>query len=377
MIVMDHQFRELEQVSSLKLFCEEAEKVDGKLFLYGAGIMLYDALPCMEQCGLRISAILDADPRKAGTYFQNIPILSLEDVADQLYDSVVAITTEKYADEIKRVLYRHMPEHRIYCTSMYPLGAVRGESVLWCGQYLRQNRDKLTEVYTLLEDEVSKETFHIVIDSWIRFQGDKLPGCMEEPQYFIPQIVKDMKNISCFIDVGAYIGDTISEAINYIPHIRRVYAFEADHSNYENLVRKYEKDHRVEAFRLAVSDRQGNAAFSRGYNFASGTTGHLCEQNGANKNSQLVPTVCLDHFTENIDVSDCFIKIDVEGSEMKVLKGSIEMIRRKRPKLAICVYHQNQDIIEIPLWLHNVMPDYKFFLRQHSVHGTDTVLYAV
>lgn len=78
---------------------------------------------------------------------------------------------------------------------------------------------------------------------------------------------------------------------------------------------------------FAVSDRQGNAVFSRGYNFVSGS----------------------------------FIKIDVEGSEMKVLKGSMEMIRRERPRLAVCVYHRNQDIVEIPLLLHNIMPDYKFF----------------
>ena len=46
---------------------------------------------------------------------------------------------------------------------------------------------------------------------------------------------------------------------------------------------------------------------------------------------------------------------------MKVLKGSMEMIRRERPRLAVCVYHLNQDIVEIPLLLHNIMPDYKFF----------------
>ena len=50
----------------------------------------------MEQCGLVISAILDADPQKAGTYFQKIPVVFLVVVDDQLCDSVVAITTEKY-----------------------------------------------------------------------------------------------------------------------------------------------------------------------------------------------------------------------------------------------------------------------------------------
>ncbi len=43
--VKDYPFEELEPISSLKLFCDEAEKVNGKVFLYGAGIMLYDAYP--------------------------------------------------------------------------------------------------------------------------------------------------------------------------------------------------------------------------------------------------------------------------------------------------------------------------------------------
>ena len=216
----------LNQNSSLKAFCDGAQReVKGKIFLYGAGIMLYDALPCMEQCGLEIQGILDGNPQKTGTYFQGIPILSLDDVVGRLGDTAVAITTEKYASEISRILSRYLPANRIFRTSMYSLGAIRGKDIIYLCQYLKQNIDKMSEVYALLADEASRITFNIVIDSWLRFQGDRLSECMTLPQYFSPQIVNNAEDMSCFIDVGAYTGDTIEDALSYLPQLKNIYAF--------------------------------------------------------------------------------------------------------------------------------------------------------
>lgn len=368
----------LNQNSSLKAFCDEAQReVSGKIFLYGAGIMLHDALPCMEQCGLEIQGILDGNPQKTGTYFQGIPILSLDDVVGQLGDTAVAITTEKYASEISRILSRYLPANRIFRTSMYPLGAIRGKDIIYLYQYLKQNIDKMSEVYALLADETSRITFNIVIDSWLRFQGDRLSECITLPQYFTPQIVNNAEDMSCFIDVGAYIGDTIEDALSYLPQLKNIYAFEADKNNYESLIEKYENNSRVKIYQAALSDHQGSIAFSSGYNPESGMTGHCIEETSTAKKFQMVPAMCLDQFTETLGTPVSFIKIDVEGGEMDVLRGAVQTIRRDCPKLAVCVYHRNQDILEIPLWLHSIVPEYKFFLRQHSVQGTDTVLYAV
>ncbi len=366
-----------ERNNSLELFCNEANEIGGGIFLYGAGTMLYDAFPCVKKCGLKIQGILDADENKIGKYFMDVPIVSLEEVMDKLYDSAIAITTEKFANEINKVVSSYLPAHRIFRTSMYPLGAIRGKEIFELRQYYIQNIDRLSEVYVLLADQESRTTFRKVLDGWLSFQGDKLAECVVEPQYFIPQLVSSMENISSFIDIGAYIGDTIDDALYYIPQVKRIYAFEADQRNYEKLIARHGNNPRVKAYRVALSDCDGEIFFSSGFNTESRMTGHCIKEVLNDDVVEKVSSIRLDAVDEILNMSVSFIKIDVEGNEMDVLKGAAEIICRDRPKLAVCVYHKNQDIIEIPLWIHSIVPEYKFLLRQHSIHGTDTVLYAI
>ena len=72
--------------------------------------------------------------------------------------------------------------------------------------------------------------------------------------------------------------------------------------------------------------------------------------------------------------------MDIEGSEVPALKGCENTIKNNLPKLAICTYHKKDDLIEIYNYLKNFeTPNkkYKFFLRQHSYAGIETVLYAI
>ncbi len=71
-----------------------------------------------------------------------------------------------------------------------------------------------------------------------------------------------------------------------------------------------------------------------------------------------------------------FIKMDIEGAEYDALCGARKIIASQKPKLAICVYHKAEDIIEIPRLILDINPDYKFALRHYSLFDTETVLYA-
>lgn len=58
-----------------------------------------------------------------------------------------------------------------------------------------------------------------------------------------------------------------------------------------------------------------------------------------------------------------FLKADVEGFEMALLRGAAQTIKRYRPKLAITVYHPENDWQEIVVYLRGLVPDYQYRVK--------------
>jgi FkbM family methyltransferase len=71
-----------------------------------------------------------------------------------------------------------------------------------------------------------------------------------------------------------------------------------------------------------------------------------------------------------------FIKLDVEGAEMRALAGAEETIRRHRPKLAISVYHEEDDLFEIPMWVAGLDLGYRLYLDHRWPGVAETILFA-
>ena len=89
-----------------------------------------------------------------------------------------------------------------------------------------------------------------------------------------------------------------------------------------------------------------------------------------------VEAVTLDGFVERagLDRLD-LVKLDIEGAELSALQGARETIRRFRPRLQICLYHQFQDLWELPLFVRELVPEYRLYVGHHSLDHLDTVLY--
>ena len=81
------------------------------------------------------------------------------------------------------------------------------------------------------------------------------------------------------------------------------------------------------------------------------------------------------------NVEDCrdatFIKMDIEGSEYEALIGAQNTIKKNRPKLAICIYHSDEDMLRLIELIANWDLGYKFYIRHHAQKISETVLYAI
>ena len=72
-----------------------------------------------------------------------------------------------------------------------------------------------------------------------------------------------------------------------------------------------------------------------------------------------------------------YIKMDIEGSEMEALKGCKKIIQQYKPKLSICIYHNAEDLFDIPIMIKEMCQDYKLFIRQYANSRFETVCYAI
>ena len=82
-------------------------------------------------------------------------------------------------------------------------------------------------------------------------------------------------------------------------------------------------------------------------------------------------------FDDCVDDKVTFIKMDIEGAELEALHGCKETIKKYKPKLAICIYHKQSDLIDIPLYIKELVPEYKLYIRHYCNCGAETILYAV
>jgi FkbM family methyltransferase len=72
-----------------------------------------------------------------------------------------------------------------------------------------------------------------------------------------------------------------------------------------------------------------------------------------------------------------FIKLDIEGAEPATLRGAKQIISERQPILAVCLYHAQEHLWQIPLLIQRLSPEYRLFLRRYSDECWEIVCYAI
>lgn len=129
------------------------------------------------------------------------------------------------------------------------------------------------------------------------------------------------------LDIGANIGLYTVVLARHVGEQGHVYAFEPDPTNFSLLSRNIAANglQNVTAVQKAVSDRNGTA---RLYLSKTHSGLHRLHPSGVCGNSITVDCVRLDDFFPNNTCRIDLVKLDVEGHEVSVLRGMLELMRR-------------------------------------------------
>lgn len=235
--------------------------------------------------------------------------------------------------------------------------------------YFTDHHDDIMRIERYLADDKSRTIWKQMIKFRMTMIYKYHPGADGE-QYFVDDIMKLTGN-EVFIDCGGYDGQTTIDFIRKCKgKYRKIVIFEPDVNCLPMIRKKVLNNKRVKVIPKGVWDTETALSF-----VASGDSASHVVEAGGGQQMDVISVVSIDGCDECSEAT--FIKMDLEGAEQKALKGAEETIKRNKPKLAICIYHSDEDMIEIIDYLHNLVPEYKLYVRHHSTAAIETVVYAI
>ncbi|MEB3330647.1 MAG: FkbM family methyltransferase [Candidatus Sericytochromatia bacterium] len=354
--------------------------LDRPFVLFGAGHLGKKVLNVLRRLGHRPLAFIDNNPALAGTSIEGIDVYTPAAFVAQHDPAHVGVITTIWSGEATdRMRDRIGPLKQLGFRNVALFGhmawafkeAFLPYYALDLPSRVLREKDRILAAFDLMSDEASRQIFveHVRWRLWLDY--DRLPEPCSEEIYFNTKYVNVVPDEVVY-DIGAFDGDTAAAFVNGIRGraFSHVYCFEPMTSNYEALVARLRGDGdrfaQVSAHRLALGDERRSISVE--------SSGGPAARVGAGQDSVEMTTV--DDFASH-HKAPSFLKLDIEGFEQRCLSGARATIERLQPVIAVCVYHLQAHLWDIPLQIQGVRGGYRFHLLPHVVDGWDLVLYAV
>lgn len=352
--IVDAQNRKLMDLAALK----ESRL---PLVIYGTGSYAHDVTRFLKEhgVGLNGACVDDEYLGKAGMLFHGMPVVSLKQVHElyPAFNLLIGFADYRQAKNkvkgmagVHEVFFIDAPHHLAFFDY----------------QYIIRNRSAFEESYGFFTDPLSQNTFIAYLNAKLSGQPDPLYDLIDLNPYFNSVLPLGANEV--YVDCGAFDGDTIlkfHKAVN--GKYEKIIAFECDATNEKRLCETVARNGitNVRVINKGVWSHKTKLHFQ-----AEGTAISTIKNSGESS----IEVDAMDHVIGKEKIS--FLKMDIEGSELPALHGAKNLIKKNRPKLAICVYHKPEDLITIPQYLKELVPEYRLFLRHHQCISWETVLYA-
>lgn len=330
----------------------------------------------------QISFIVDNDPDKQGISIYNIPVKEPSEIKKlPANNTVVVIASENNIPNIYKQVCE-MGEFEIMVARI-----LINDVFSQVAKELYKSQDDIIKITNLLYDEKSKWIYNEAIKRRMLygecdFSDLIIKGDAEYRLSLAYQ--KELPKDEIILDCGAYNGDTLKKFVDtFGPKLKKIYCFECLVESLEKLsivlahIKNREYYPEVIIMPYAISDHVCKMKFA----IANKQTGSFLLENREFAQSTLWDSDYVDVEVTTLDsvIPDnekiSLIKMDIEGSEYEALHGAEHIIKRWKPKLAISIYHCGEDYTRIPLYINELVPEYKMAVRHHNKNHCDTDLY--
>ena len=337
-----------------------AENADRKKYFIGKNA---ESLALMEH--FRFDGVID-DFAAPGSCWNGVPCVPSAAVprSSMVINCSTSISPVSVARLAEAISGGNAQSYSQLCRLLYPRLPLP-EFVCQARDDLTINRAHYQALFARLGDEESQRVFNTLMRYRLTADVNTMAGFsvrMQE-QYFEPFLGN--LDDAVFVDCGGYDGDTTEQFCNRYPKYRRVFLFEPSQQNMTSAKLRLRDARDVDFIPLGVSDTPGILYFNPDAGSASSVS--------ADGSAQIAVTT----IDIAVDARNCFIKMDLEGWELKALQGAQGHIKNGHPILAIAVYHTVSDFWRIPEYVLSLRPDYRIYLRHYTEGWSETVMYFI
>lgn len=354
----------LEFITEKETCWEKLQKEHRPIYIYGMGDGALKIMSVFKKYGIKTTGIFASDDFVRGHFFEGFKVMRLSEVEEAENNFVVVLAFAAGYEELVERIRNIAMKRPLYVPDVPVVG-----NGLFTYDYCREHAEEIQEVYDLLADEQSKKVYSSVINFKISGNIKHLEKIVSTKSEIYKDIIKPNLN-EHYIDLGAYVGDTIKELLEITKNrYVRIYAMEPDKKNFKKLCRFIEGKNHIYAY--------NNAAWciDTQLPFAS-KAGRQSSLASSNNSAKYIEGKSVDNILKGDEAT--LIKMDVEGAEREAIWGACQTISKYNPRLMISLYHRNEDIFELPLLVHKLNPKYKLYIRhQLYIPAWETNLYAV
>lgn len=314
--------------------------------LYGMGLGAEKVMANLEQNGIKVDDIFASDEFVRGHSFKGYKVLKYSEVCKKYDDFNVVLCFASHLNSVIDNIAMIDSEHTVFAPDVPVAG-----SGIFTREYITENEDKFDKVFNLLADDESKRVYIDILNFKVSGKIKYLLNSFCDKKEVYTDILKltDSENI---IDLGAYDGDTIREFCEITDSkYSHITALEPDAKNYKKLIKNTQDMKNITCLNMGAWNKKDTLIFEK----------------NAGRNSKLSSKGECVQVTDidSLGIPASFIKMDIEGAELKALDGAKKTIANYLPKLYVCAYHRNEDLFALPLKILEISDKYKIYFR-HS-----------
>ncbi len=180
--------------------------------------------------------------------------------------------------------------------------------------------------------------------------------------YFQNKKIKDYIKNTCFIDAGAYIGDSVL-VLNKYYSPEKIFSFELSKRN-ASKYKKIMEINKISENKYCIINKGISDKCDKIYFNDTGDQGvSLCYDGNI-----AAEVTSIDSFVEENNIKIGFIKADVEGYGFNALKGMKNTIANNRPVLSLAIYHTPEEFFEMKPYLYEITKDLNYRIEILHLH---------